>query len=179
MLKYQEVLVGFSEVPEEIALCINISGCPIHCEGCHSPHLWENTGENLTEESLNNLVCSNPGITCVAFMGGDGEPEEIFKLAKWVKDNTRLKVCWYKGTYLYTHFRGNYDMFLYFDYIKSGAYIKRRGGLDNPNTNQRFYKITSSLISEFAEGKICTPHFEDLTYKFRNNEADNKSKSAN
>ena len=28
MLKYVDILVGFSEVPNEISLCIEISNCP-------------------------------------------------------------------------------------------------------------------------------------------------------
>ena len=60
MLKYVEVQVGFSEVPEEIALCINISGCPIHCKGCHSPHLWKDIGKELTVEVLERLIGKNP-----------------------------------------------------------------------------------------------------------------------
>lgn len=36
MLKYTDTRVTFSEVPDEVTLCINISGCLCHCEWCHS-----------------------------------------------------------------------------------------------------------------------------------------------
>ena len=47
MLKYVDTLVSFQEVPDEISLCINISNCPCHCDGCHSPYLADDIGEYL------------------------------------------------------------------------------------------------------------------------------------
>ena len=97
MLKYAEAIIGFSEVPEEIALCINISNCPIHCKGCHSPHLWEDIGNILDTYALSDLVNKNEGITCVTFMGGDNDPQTVFALALWTRIVTGLKTCWYSG----------------------------------------------------------------------------------
>ena len=168
MLKYVETEVSLGEVPEEIALCINISNCPIHCEGCHSPHLWEDIGEELTTQKLEQLIKDNKGITCIAFMGGDSDPKSILNLAIWVKHNTHLKVCWYSGRRL------SYTItYQYFDYVKTGPYNKYRGGLDNPDTNQRFYKVSVE-----KEGDLKYTAFKDVTYKFRKkNETNNKSKS--
>lgn len=169
MLKYTEAVVGFSEVPGEIALCINISGCPIHCEGCHSPHLWGDKGEELKPVVLSNLIAKNNGITCIAFMGGNADVDAVMQLAKWVKNNTELKTCWYSG-------RGLAEVQIDFkalDYIKTGPYIKELGGLDSPTTNQSFFKIKHE-----AEGKQPPHHLIDITYKFRNNETSNKNKSA-
>ena len=67
-MKYTGAEITFAEVPDEITLCINISNCPCHCKGCHSPYLAEDIGEELTEDSLHKLISSNEGITCVAFM---------------------------------------------------------------------------------------------------------------
>ena len=71
MIKYVDTLVCFSEVPDEITLAINISGCPIRCSNCHSKYLWEDVGESLNRDSLHNLIEKNKGISCLAFMGGD------------------------------------------------------------------------------------------------------------
>ena len=38
-MKYIDTKIVFSEVPDEITLAINISGCPIHCADCHSKYL--------------------------------------------------------------------------------------------------------------------------------------------
>ena len=36
-IKYESTLITFTEIPDEISLCLNISGCPCHCEGCFEP----------------------------------------------------------------------------------------------------------------------------------------------
>ena len=140
MLKYTETEVVFKEVPDEITLAINISGCPIHCPGCHSKHLWEDIGENLTEQSLDDLLKKNHGISCISFMGGDSDPISIDKLAKHIKSSfPNLKVAWYSGREKISekiHLE-------YFDFIKIGPYLGDNG-LINPNTNQIFYKILDS-----------------------------------
>ena len=67
MLKYVDTLVSFQEVPDEISLCINISNCPCHCQECHSPYLAEDIGKPLGYWTLNHLIKTNKGITCVCF----------------------------------------------------------------------------------------------------------------
>lgn len=164
MLKYTEAIVGFSEVPEEIALCINISNCPIHCEGCHSPHLWEDIGTPLTKEELNALIEKNEGITTVCLMGGDSNVAELWAVAKYLRENTFLKIGWYSGKKFLKD-----TPLEYFDYIKTGPYKKDLGGLDSITTNQRFFEV--------KQGTNGTS-LKDITFKFRNNETDNKNKSA-
>ena len=139
MLKYVNTMVTFSEFPDEISLCINISNCPCHCAGCHSSYLAEDIGKPLLESTLHKLITENKGITCVGFMGGDSDPKEVNKLAKWVRENyPELHIGWYSGRQTLADEvidLGN------FDYLKLGPYIKQFGPLNNPNTNQKFYKI--------------------------------------
>ena len=61
-MKYTDTMVTFNEVPDEISLCINISGCPNRCPGCHSPELWEDIGTELTKESLKDLIDKMGGV---------------------------------------------------------------------------------------------------------------------
>lgn len=157
MLKYVETKVGFSEVPDEITLCINISNCPNKCKGCHSPHLQEDIGEELNPVVLSDLIVHNPGITCVAFMGGDSDPLGIHILAEWVKNNTELKTCWYRGREL--HYLNHLHDYL--DFVKTGPYIKEVGGLNVPTTNQRFYKVNHTVKEGFPYNT-----FDDITHKF-------------
>jgi anaerobic ribonucleoside-triphosphate reductase activating protein len=165
MLKYKEVAVTFGEVPSEVTLCINITGCPVHCPDCHSKWLWEDIGEELKPVVLSDLIAKNNGITCVAFMGGDNSPEDIYALAKWVKNNTELKVCWYSGLPL------RHDIPLeYFDYIKTGSYKKELGGLDSITTNQRFYAVLPKY--SFNSNKIMYMYLDDITFKFWKKEID-------
>ena len=160
MLKYSETMVTFSEIPEEVALCINITGCPVHCPDCHSKHLWEDIGNELKPVVLSDLIAKNDGITCVAFMGGDNSSEDIYELARWIKNNTELKVCWYSGMPL------RKDVPLeYFDYIKTGSYKKELGGLDSVATNQRFYEVKKKLA--YKSDEVMYRYLEDITYKFQ------------
>ena len=151
MLKYVETKVTFSEVPDEISLCINISNCPCYCKGCHSSYLAEDKGEILTIDALDKLIKNNKGVTCVAFMGGDNDPKEVSDLAGYVMYKQHLKTCWYSGR---QYLSPNIDLDN-FEYIKTGSYIEENGPLSSPKTNQRFYKVNRILAK-----------LEDITYKF-------------
>lgn len=155
-MKYLDYAVTFSEFPDEISLCINISNCPFHCSGCHSPELWEDRGELLDEDTLSILIGRNPGISCIGFMGG--EPGAVNDLAKFVKDHWLLSVGWYTG---YSKIPKDINI-SNFDYIKLGQYNKELGGLDNPNTNQRFYAKGSHLHKIDANDNMLY----DVTDKF-------------
>lgn len=152
LLNYLETMVTFAEVPDEISLCINMTGCPNHCEGCHSPHLAQHIGMPLTTHRLNRIIDENPGITTVSFMGGDRSPFEIARLAKWVKTcytHKNLKVAWYSGG---EHIPPTLPL-TYFDFIKVGPYIPKFGPLNSRTTNQRFYEVSNDKL-------------HDITYKF-------------
>lgn len=149
MLKYKDILVSFQEVPDEISLCINITGCKNACVGCHSPYLAEDVGEELTIEELSRLIMKNKGITCVCLMGGDNDPKQINTLARMVKILYSYKVAWYSGKQeLASEINLNN-----FDFIKLGPYIEELGPLNNSNTNQRFYQVIDDELV-------------DITYKF-------------
>ena len=133
--------IVFQEIPGEVTLALNLSNCPCHCPGCHSPHLAEDIGEEVNEELLNGLLDRYGSmITCVAFMGGDAEPEEVAKWAEYCKGyrlpvtGERLKTAWYSGR---NSFPSN-PMVL--DFLKLGPYIESLGGLKSEKTNQRLYK---------------------------------------
>lgn len=158
MLKYIDTKVTFSEVPDEITLCIGISGCKIGCKGCHSAYLAEDIGNQLTKTSLKKLIEDNKGISCVAFMGGDSSPIDIIALASWVKIRTSLKTAWYSGRQELNKSVGL--QLRWFDYIKLGPYIEELGPLNSKTTNQRFYKVNGKELV-------------DITNKFRKHEIEN------
>ena len=160
MFKYVDTLVTFKEFPDEISLCINISGCPIHCPECHSKYLWENDGKLLLSTRLIDLIDENPGITCVGFMGGAQDTYHLLNLAILVRNKyPNLKIGWYTGQSEIPEIIS--ENLEYFDYIKIGPYIKDKGGLDNPNTNQIMYKV-NHLLDESSK-------LENITYKFWKN----------
>ena len=143
MLKYVDTKVVFQEVPNEITLAINISGCPCNCRGCHSSYLAEDIGEPLDLQHLTDLIDSNRGITCVCIMGGDANPSEVDDIAQDIKEYyPELKVGWYSGRQELSK-----DIELgNFDYIKLGPYIEEFGPLNSKTTNQRFYKVSNGEL---------------------------------
>lgn len=166
MLKYVDTLVSFSEIPDEITLCINISQCPNNCKGCHSPWLREDIGEDLNIESLYNLIDKNKGVTCVCFMGGDQDPAEVSNLAFAIRlrSDYLYKTAWYSGK---QHIPDELNV-SDFDYIKVGPYIEEFGGLDNSNTNQKMYEVCK--VSKLPEKFIL----KDITNKFWKNDRTEK-----
>lgn len=147
MLKFipEDTSVVFLEIPDQISLAINISGCPHRCPGCHSPYLREDIGECLTIPSINGIINTHKGITCVLFMGGDSDKQYLMTLSSYVRSKGLL-TGWYSG-------EDNLDISLYknyFDYIKVGSYKRELGPLNSPNTNQRLYKINNGCIEDIT-----------------------------
>jgi anaerobic ribonucleoside-triphosphate reductase activating protein len=155
MIKYKPdtVSVVFAEVPDYVTLAIEITNCPGMCEGCHSPWLREDIGDELTPTKLYELIEANKGINCVVFMGEGKDPEALKKLALGVRTKyNNIKVALYSGR---NSVENEYD--LYFDYIKVGPYIPSRKALNFKTTNQRLYEIV-------REGNKTKR--KDITYKF-------------
>ena len=142
MIKYVNTMVTFSEVPDEISLCIEISNCPCHCKNCHSSYLAEDIGEKLTLDKIYKLIDNNEGITCICFMGGDSSPKEIDMFARCIKDLYNIKVAWYSGR---QELSKDIDL-KNFDAIKLGPYIEELGPLTKNTTNQKFYKVINNKL---------------------------------
>ncbi len=140
--------IVFQEIPGEVTLALNLSGCPNMCSGCHSPHLREEIGEPLDEELLVGLLERyGAAATCVAFMGGDADPREVERLSLFVRRRTGLKTGWYSGKPALPE-----DMAVEnFDYIKLGPYVESLGGLDSPATNQRFYRVENGRMTDMTD----------------------------
>ena len=154
MLKYTDTKVVFAEVPDEITLAINISNCPCNCENCHSPYLAKDIGERLDFDSLNKIINDNIGVTCISFMGGDVNPNDVNSLAEFIRVKyPELKVAWYSGRQELSK-----DINLKnFNYVKLGPYIKDKGPINCKTTNQVLLEV------EVVKGKVFT---KDITAKF-------------
>ena len=146
-MKYVDVKEVFAEIPDEITLAISISGCPIRCPGCHSKYLWGDVGEELNTEALSSLVTGHFGITCVCFMGGDQAPEEIDRLARFVRENHKgVNTAWYSGR---KEMSESVDV-NNFDYLKLGPYDEQAGPLGERTTNQRFYRVRDGELIDIT-----------------------------
>lgn len=52
MLKFDGYQTVLQEVPGEISLAFNVTGCPHNCAGCHSEYLRGDSGIPLKENIL-------------------------------------------------------------------------------------------------------------------------------
>lgn len=152
-MKYVETAIVFDEVPDEITLAINISGCKIRCKDCHSKYLWENIGTELTSSTVDALIKNNQGISCICFMGG--EYNDLKFILDHIKNNYKLKTAWYTGE---KDLPKDNKLFSLLDFIKVGPYIKELGNLNSPTTNQRMYQIHKDNLGRMV--------YSDITYKF-------------
>lgn len=157
MLKYLYRQVVFSEIPNEITLGISVSGCQIHCKGCHSRELWEDTGTPLTIGELDRLLDENEGVTCCLLMGGERDIDYLTFLFQHVYG--RVKTAWYSGLDMLP--KDKQGILQYLDFYKEGHYDAELGGLDSPATNQRLYMV----LRQGERNKL-----EDITYKLQKKE---------
>ena len=139
--------VVLEEIPDRVSLAVDISNCRGNCEGCHSPFLREDIGEELTAGIIDSLVADNFGVNCFLFLGEGRDPEALLSLADHVR-SIGLEAALYSGreeveTSFWEHF----------NYIKLGPYRSACGPLNNPTTNQRLYHV--------VEGRP-----EDITARF-------------
>ena len=148
VMRIHDVSISLLEVPGEVSLNINVAGCPLRCDGCHSPHLRNDKGvkDINCSELLTTFGSYLPYVTCINFMGGEWA-HDIETFIDFLKPH--FKVSMYTGCTL--------DQIKFahkLDYIKVGPYKEELGGLASKATNQRMY---------FFDDKGMT----DITYKFQ------------
>lgn len=149
-IKYESELITFTEVPDEISLCLNITGCPCNCEGCFEPWLAEDSGIILTYAVLKAKIDSHPHISCLCFMGGDRYIDQIINLCDQIKrDYPKLKIAMYSGRQKFIK-----ELAEKLDYYKIGPYIPEYGPMNLKTTNQIFYKKENN-------------NWIDITFKFQ------------
>jgi anaerobic ribonucleoside-triphosphate reductase activating protein len=137
--------VVLSEVPDEITLAFNLCGCPLRCEGCHSPELRNPSfGKELTDVIFtNSLQKYKQFISCVLFFGGEWDENWIIEKLKEIKQ-TGLKTCLYSG-----HDNISDRIKEHLNYLKIGPYEKDKGGLASPSTNQKFIDMETGTILNY------------------------------
>lgn len=141
-MNYSDFQVVFQEVPGEISLCFHICGCPIRCEGCHSPHLWsEENGELLTNKKFEKLLLQYDDLaTCVLFMGGEWHEEELLNMLKIAK-KLQFKTCLYTGQETVSKAIRNQ-----LNWLKTGKWVAELGGLNSLETNQKFIDLKTNTV---------------------------------
>ena len=142
-LKYLGYAIALQEVPNEISLVINVSGCPHKCEGCHSQYLWEYDGNILIDDFVELLSKYKGMITCVCFMGGEQNIDELYSYLMFIK-SIGLKTCLYSGC---TSLNDVEELLPFLDWVKIGRYIESlttdnniQYGIKLATSNQHIYK---------------------------------------
>lgn len=140
-------LAGTQFTLKDRAFEIYLSGCTIHCKGCHNPELWDfNYGDKITDEVFSSLVekIKDGGklINEIRILGGEPLDHQV---------NLHLFVSILKSRFpdkLFVLFTG-YDyinipivFFSDFDGIKYGKYdeTKRVEGEELASSNQRWWR---------------------------------------
>lgn len=142
MLNLVEYDIVFQEVPTEVSLALTIAGCPLKCRGCHRADTWNpNMGEPLTDTYLHSLLQRYQGlISCVLFMGGEWKPNALISALKQV-NKAGLKTALYTGLD-----EIDPEIQAQLTYLKTGPWITEMGGLDQPDTNQKFINCHSGEV---------------------------------
>jgi len=137
---YYDFQVVLQEVPGEISLCFSISGCNMHCDGCHSPFLWkEGNGSLLTKDVFTSLSNKYSNLaTCVLFMGGEWHKKELIEMLQLAKKK-KYKTCLYTGEKEVSEELSNQ-----LTWIKTGKWKQNLGGLESKITNQKFIEVKTN-----------------------------------
>lgn len=147
MIKFVPELtdIVLEEIPDRVALAVEISNCPGSCPGCHSPFLKNDIGRELTAEEAGRLIVENFGINCFLFLGEGSDREALLALARRLREDfPALELAVYSG-------RKEVEDSFYelFDYVKTGPYVAELGPLGERTTNQRLYYHRKDITSRF------------------------------
>ena len=138
-----------------IRTCIFSQGCPHHCEGCHNPETWDfGCGTDMDEETLVEIVRSNPLCRGVTFSGGEpfAQAEGFAKLAKLLKE-AGYEVASYTGYTFEELLMGSEDqkkLLEAIDILIDGPFLLAEKTLEiafRGSRNQRILDVPKSLAA--------------------------------
>lgn len=137
--------ITLTEIPNRISVFFEIGNCTCHCEGCHSPELWDtnHTRPNMTVQEMIDYVHEQYklGANAVVIMGGwnnEGVSRDALELLL-----LDLSCMFQVGIYVGDDNLGVLPR-LPIKWIKAGRYERDKGGLDSPTTNQQFYEFNTA-----------------------------------
>lgn len=157
---YYNPQITFREVPDEISLtfpclCYEKEHCSLDCNSkfCWKEN-WKDKLNILHCEVIEEYYLHNNGVTCITIMTSLCFFYLKNILRKFKLKYPGIKTCLYIGKdweeLIFTKDFREFD-FGVLDYVKIGRFKKEYGPLDNPNTNQRFYKINHTQKGNIFE----------------------------
>ncbi len=138
-----------------IRTCVFCQGCVHHCKGCHNPETWEfGCGTPMDEESIFEIVRSNPLCRGVTFSGGEpfAQAEGFAKLAKLLKA-AGYEVASYSGYTFEQLLHGTSaqkSLLEAIDVLIDGPFLLKERSLQLPfrgSRNQRILDVPKSLAA--------------------------------
>ena len=130
-------------------------GCPHHCPGCHNPETWAfGCGTDMEEETILEIVRSNPLCRGVTFSGGEpfAQAEGFCKLAKLLKA-AGYEVASYSGyTFedLVAGTEAQKELLSLIDVLIDGPFLLAEKSLElsfRGSRNQRILDVPKSLAA--------------------------------
>lgn len=122
-----------------------VSGCPIHCEGCHNKAFWsKESGDKQTVDAV--FAQLNSDDFDISILGGEPlmQYEAVVELCKKIKEETNKTIWLWSGytmAYIQKHFP---DILYYIDVLVDGMYMKTKSVPNlqwRGSTNQRVWKV--------------------------------------
>lgn len=130
-------------------------GCPHHCPGCHNPETWPfGCGTDMDEETIVEIVRSNPLCRGVTFSGGEpfAQAAGYAKLARLLKD-AGYEVAAYSGYTFEQLLSGTPDqreLLKAIDVLIDGPFLMEEKSLElsfRGSRNQRILNVPKSLAA--------------------------------
>ena len=140
---------------EGIRVVLWISGCSLHCRGCHNPETWNpNSGKHFNLEAKTELFESlnKSYVQGITFSGGNPLESfpEVLALCKEIKEKFPTKDIWLYSGYTYEEINQKImNMVLeYIDVLVDGRYIDEQRDLTlkwRGSRNQRVIDVQKTL----------------------------------
>ena len=130
-------------------------GCPHHCPGCHNPETWEfGCGTEMAEETVLDIVRSNPLCKGVTFSGGEPfcQAEGLARLARMLKERG-YEVAAYSGYTFEELLEGTLEqkgLLATLDVLIDGPFLMEERSLElnfRGSRNQRILNVPASLAA--------------------------------
>ena len=144
-----------------IRVVLWVSGCSLHCKGCHNPQTWDfNSGklfDNVAKQELFEAL-DKPYIRGITLSGGNplDRPYEIFLLLNEIKSKFPHKDIWLYSGHTYEEIcssREKFKAILNVDVLVDGPYIEEQRDISLPfcgSKNQRLIDVKKTL----KQGKV-------------------------
>lgn len=141
-----------------IRVVLWVSGCSLHCNGCHNPQTWDFKSGKLFDQNAKNELfdaINKPYIQGVTISGGNPTSkenvEDVICLIKEIKSTFPTKDVWVYSGYtieeLYYH--GVSRILLYTDVLVDGRYVEDQRDITLQfcgSRNQRLIDVKETLM---------------------------------